>query len=100
MVFEICHANGDPHFTTFSGQYYSPQEPPGLWFLAAEPVVFPNDTIPWSVWFSTNYYYGNRHATCIVKVQILVEDQVVEFGMNGYLRVCYAAESVVWDNSY
>lgn len=43
--------------------------------------------MPWSVWFTTNYYSGNQPPTCIVQVEIDIENQTVVFGMNGYFRV-------------
>lgn len=55
--------------------------------MAAAPVHVPENTIPWAVWFSTSYWYGNPYATCITSVEIDVAGQVVEFGMNGFLRV-------------
>lgn len=87
VTLETCRATTDPHFTTFDGAYYSPQEQPGSWFLAAAPVTVPDNTLPWSVWFSTSYWNGLTYATCITSVQIVVADQVIEFGMNGFLRV-------------
>jgi hypothetical protein len=82
-----CSANTDPHFTTFDGGYYSPQEPPGPQFLAAAPVTIPNGTLPWAVFFSTSYWYGNPSATCITQVEVDIMGQVVVFGMNGYLNI-------------